>query len=461
MLGTNCRWVNDELKQQFTLPLMIFQKLRAFRQAIYDGFGTARDAVFDLMDAVLTSASVSSYVSLSLSPVFRRKWSSVYAALQDSRPPRAKLMKQYVRMIPTAEQPLLAGDHTGWFRPDAETLKDRGFEHDAQRGRPPVSVGQGYSTLAWIPETSGSWALPLRHERISSFETPISKAVFQLKQVTRALPVRPLAAFDREYGNASFVNQTQAIETDLLLRLASNRCLWTAPPAYCGRGAPRKHGSKFKLNDPQTWTTPTEQFEVDDPNLGQVRLTRWSQMHFRKSPRRAMELLRVEVVQPIGRKRKFQVLWLVWLGAVMPPLSELWLKYLRRFACDHWYRFAKQRLHWTLPQFSTLAATERWSDLMPLMTWQLWLARDEIKDSPLPWQSPQDTLSPGRVAQAFAVILAAIGTPAKSPQLRGKSPGSTPGTSRSPRIHYPTVKKRAARHSQSGKSPQSSQPDAA
>jgi hypothetical protein len=26
---------------------------------------------------------------------------------------------------------------------------------------------------------------------------------------------------------------------------------------------------------------------------------------------------------------------------------------LRRFGIDHWYWFAKQRLHWTLPKFST------------------------------------------------------------------------------------------------------------
>lgn len=430
---------------------MIFQKLQSFRQGIYDCFGTARDAVFDLMDAVLTSAGVSSYVSLSLSPVFRRQWCSLYAAMQDSRPPRAKLMKQYVQWIPTTEQPLLAGDHTSWFRTDAGTLKDRGFEHNAGHGRPPVRVGQGYSTLAWIPEADGSWALPLRHERISSFETPISKAVFQLKQVTRQFSIRPLATFDREYGNAKFVNQTQAIEVDLLLRLASNRCLWSAPPAYAGRGAPRKHGAKFKLNDPQTWTTPSASLEVEDPNLGRVKLMRWSRLHFAKSPQREMELLRVEVIQPIGRKRKFQVLWLVWLGKTLPPLTQLWRKYLRRFACDHWYRFAKQRLHWTLPQFSTLAATERWSDLMPLMTWQLWFARDELTDSPLPWQSPQVKLSPGRVAQSFAVVLAAIGTPAKPPKTRGKSPGATRGKTRPARIRYPTVKKRATRKSQSVK----------
>jgi hypothetical protein len=59
----------------------------------------------------------------------------------------------------------------------------------------------------------------------------------------------------------------------------------------------------------------------------------------------------------------------------MPTLDELWHKYLRRFALEHWYRFAKQRLYWVHPQLSSTQAAERWSDLMPLLTWQLWLAR--------------------------------------------------------------------------------------
>ena len=57
------------------------------------------------------------------------------------------------------------------------------------------------------------------HERLTSFETPARRAAFQLKQVTRQLSVRPLAVYDRGYGNASFVNQTAEIEADLLLRL--------------------------------------------------------------------------------------------------------------------------------------------------------------------------------------------------------------------------------------------------
>ena len=51
--------------------------------------------------------------------------------------------------------------------------------------------------------------------------------------------------------------------------------------------------------------------------------------------------------------------------------------------------------------------------------------RGIIEDEPLPWQKPQpmEKLTPGRVAQGFSGVLAVIGTPAKPPKSRGKSPG--------------------------------------
>ena len=429
---------------------MIFQKLQEFRKSIYEYLGTGKDAVFEIMDAVLTSPSISSYVSLSMNPLFRRKWSSIYEGLRDSRPVRAKLMKLMVQELPTEEQPLLAGDNSVWLRPDAETLKERGFHHGKDES---IGVGQSYSTLAWIPEASGSWALPLKHERISSFETPVSKAAFQLKQVTEQLSVRSLAVYDRGYGNASFVKATANIEADLLLRLASNRCVWGVPPAYSGRGAPCKHGHKFKLNAPETWSVADTTIEITDPQIGRVQVTHWRDFHFRTSPERPMQIFRVEVIEPLGRNRKFQPMWLAWLGKTRPALETLWLKYLRRFALEHWYRFAKQRLHWTLPQITSTQAAERWSALMPLMTWQLWFAHLDCVDSPLPWQSPQDNLSPGRVAQSFAVIIAAIGTPAIPPKLRGKSPGRSKGDHLPPRIRYPTVKKHPSKRKKTEKTP--------
>ncbi|WP_293021767.1 hypothetical protein [Moorena sp. SIO3I8] len=66
----------------------------------------------------------------------------------------------------------------------------------------------------------------------------------------------------------------------------------------------------------------------------------------------------------------------------------IWSQYLRRFAVDHWDRFIKQRLPWTFPSLSTPQQCERWSDLMPLMTWQLWLAKDIVKEYHLPLKLP-------------------------------------------------------------------------
>ena len=58
---------------------------------------------------------------------------------------------------------------------------------------------------------------------------------------------------------------------------------------------------------------------------------------------------------------------------------------------------AKQTLHWTVPKLSTPEQCSRWSDLMPLLTWQLWLAKDlgagnsstlaKIAPSTDPWKS--------------------------------------------------------------------------
>ena len=99
---------------------------------MYTILGNAKDALFDLMDAVLVTRSVYSFVELSLSPVFRRQWSSIYEALQDGNPPRVELMRLYIKQLPQTEQLVLAGDHTAWPRLEAVTLKERTYEHQAQ-----------------------------------------------------------------------------------------------------------------------------------------------------------------------------------------------------------------------------------------------------------------------------------------------------------------------------------------
>jgi hypothetical protein len=253
---------------------MTLDQLKKFRQEAYALLGNGRDAAMDLMDAVLVTRSPRSFAELSLSPVFRRKWPSLYESLEDLRPSKSGLMKLYARQMPVSGRVLLAGDHTAWPRLYAGTLKERTYEHEGKTlGGKPITVGHGYSTLAWIPEEKGSWALPLCHERITSYETPLTRAAFQLKQVCRHLEARPLTVWDSEYGCASFVKMTADIEADKIMRLRPNRCLWMAPPPPDGKkGRPRKHGEKFQLSDPATHPNADGSIVLDDPVLGMIEI---------------------------------------------------------------------------------------------------------------------------------------------------------------------------------------------
>jgi hypothetical protein len=269
--------------------------------------------------------------------------------------------------------------------------------------------------------------------------------------VCKYLPQRPIVLLDSEYGNASLLNQTADVEADLLMRIRSNRCLYSAPSAYPGKGRPRKHGRKFKLNDPSTWWEADEALEVDDSKLGQLRVRRWQNLHFSGSASHSMQLILVERIDSVVPGAQSKPLWLVWVGQFQPCLELIWRQYLRRFAVDHWYRLLKQRLHWTLPQLRTPQQCERWSDLMPMLTWELWLARDLVAQHHLPWQKPLSNLTPGRVAGSISLLLPEIGTPALSPKPRGKSPGWQSGNKRTTKPRYPVVKKGKIKHKKRGK----------
>ena len=78
-----------------------FTKLIEFRQAVYDqGLTRARDAQFELLDALLLSPPIRSFPELSLSPVFRRQWSSAYAAIEEGKQNPMWLEGYLIQQIP-------------------------------------------------------------------------------------------------------------------------------------------------------------------------------------------------------------------------------------------------------------------------------------------------------------------------------------------------------------------------
>ncbi len=72
-----------------------FTDLERMCKRAYQLMGNGRDGLFNLMDAVLTSRSISSFAELSLSPVIERAWFSLYKSLERSHPPATRLMQLY------------------------------------------------------------------------------------------------------------------------------------------------------------------------------------------------------------------------------------------------------------------------------------------------------------------------------------------------------------------------------
>ena len=48
------------------------------------------------------------------------------------------------------------------------------------------------------------------------------------------------------------------------------------------------HGERFAFKEPETWGTPDEVIELEDPHWGQVRLERWNSLHEKKGDRCAV-----------------------------------------------------------------------------------------------------------------------------------------------------------------------------
>lgn len=83
---------------------MKLEQLQEFRQLAYECLGKAKDATFELADAVMTTRHISCLGDLALNPLFRREWSSVYEALQDCRPDRDQLMQLYIQQLSQVER---------------------------------------------------------------------------------------------------------------------------------------------------------------------------------------------------------------------------------------------------------------------------------------------------------------------------------------------------------------------
>jgi hypothetical protein len=416
---------------------MEYSILDTFRHNLYHGcFTRAADALFELADALLTDPQARSLVELSQAPCFRRQWSSLYAALTDGRIDRTALLRLFVEMLPrpmVGERLVLGLDTSSLLRPAAQTAPDRTLVYQANlpTGSTPVAPGWLFSTLVVLPQPVSSWTYVLDNRRVPSHANGTSIGVAQVQAVLPALAARwgrPVLLLDRRYSNAPWVQASAKLATDQLLRARGDQVVYRpAPPPSGKRGRPRKDGPRFKGTDATTHGLADTGWAGTDAAGKPVAVQIWQGLHLRKARDVTLSVIRVSRAQAAGSKRDPRVAWFWWLGDQCPAAAEVAGLYARRFGQEHGYRFDKQDLLWATPQVRTPEQMERWTDLVAAVHNQLVLVRHKAGAVVRPWERMTRPATPRQVRRAMGKIIADLGTPARPPQPRGKSPGRTPG----------------------------------
>ena len=432
-------------------------KIIEFRQAIYaNGFGKERDALSEALDAICLTGSLSSFPLLSLSKGFQRQWHSLYKAVERGKINEEWMSQSLSRQIPQEGIQHYALDETAWPRPSARTMDDLQYVYHptpAINGGS-VCVGYPYSLLDWVPEANQSWSLSVSVKRIPSQMTSSEMGVSQIMSLSENRAdlddVLDIVAADAKYGNAKFLRPLQAQNCAIVAKMRRDRVLYQKPeePKKKKRGRPRVHGERFAFKEPETWASPDETIVLEDDKFGEVRLEHWKNLHGKLDVDVPIDVVRASI--HLERDKPPKAIWLAWQEPSTLPkdlvidAKIIWQAYVHRWPIEPGIRFRKQRLGWTTPQFHHKETGDRWSWLVALAVWLLFLSRPIVEDHPLPWQRPQRKLTPQRVQQSLPLIFAQFGSPARKPKVRGKPPGWLKGRHRTPKKRFKVVKKQAA-----------------
>jgi hypothetical protein len=357
----------------------------------------------------------------------------LYEAFQDGRIDEKRLREifaSYLINVDPGKRLWIGIDASSIARPEAVTSADRTAQHvhNLPECKKPITFGWQFSTVVALPETPSSWTAILDQQRVTSETTAIQVAEAQLARLIPYLPDNTIVVLDRGYDATWLWCRCSGLGVGILGRLKSNRCLYRVAPAPMGKkGAPRKDGAKLQPKDATTHGEPDGTWRGTDDRDRPVEVTWWKHMHVKQA--RWLEVTVLQVVRPhaTNKERDPRVSRFVWIGDPEANLVQIALGYGLRFGQEHGYRFDKQALMWEQPRLRTPEQFERWSHIVAIVHNHLVLARDLVEPELRPWENTQRRPTPQQVRRGMTKLLSRLGTPAQSPQPRGKSKGRSKG----------------------------------
>lgn len=455
--------------------------LEQFRQSLYQNFNNRADTLMELVDAMCSTPDVRSVVEYSLSPCFRRSYSTIFKAINEMEWDELRVAHLLAPYLPRPRQRafwLIGTDVTPQPRQFAQTLPDRGmvYQPNTIKGNKPVTIGHLYSTTALLLEKeesiSPSWVIPLTTCRVPTND---DKELVGSGQIGRLLK-DPSLPFGKDFcvdvGDSSY-SKPACLHANrhhknlvTIARARGTRVFYQQPvseqPGETTQsvGHPTWYGERFALKDSETWHVPDVQMTIKEKSRRgkwyHIEIKAWRNMLMtgkQKPKRLPMHQYPFTLVQIVRYDEKGQLackhpLWLIIIGERRHELSvlDIYDAYRQRFDLEHFFRFGKQKL--VLANFQTPddVREENWWQLVHLAYAQLWVARHVVCRLPYPWERnlpemKRGLTSPTLAQRDFGRIIRQIGTPAKPPKPRGISPGRRKGTKLPPRPRQKVVVK--------------------
>jgi hypothetical protein len=463
---------------------------RTFQKELLNRFSSRSYASLQLVEALAHASKPTSVVELSQETPFQRSYSTINKVLNEfgaesivtkevneggivktvkSIDPTlfSKITKPFsalfVEMLPqevNRKFRLFALDVTPVPRIHAHTLDDRSYVHQANQIGVPITIGVQASVLAYLPKHSAaeaSWQLPISVERVSTDTTACGVASAQLQllaELTSTDSLLTVIVADTAYGSLEPYSRDQVMIARGRTDRQGRRPVKDDQIACKERGRPRKYepGIIRFIEDlpPGTEGGSDEECEYVDTIKKQsvdVLLNRWNDIHV-EGHSELVDVIKAEIFSKNDcTKTLFPPLLLILSGKRRREITALdaYQSYRRRFDIEHFFRFSKQKLLFSIYQTPDLDHQISWWWFCYMAYWLLYHVRHIARGITRPWHKKRDLdepAGPGKVKRLFATkIFPALGSPSLPPINRVKSKGRQYGTCLLKRERKKVVKK--------------------
>ena len=466
------------------------EKFVQWRKNLYYCLGIGKDAQLDLLDALSSNREAKTVVELSLNPLFKRKYHSIYRAIKSVNKPQKEsknnennedkeenkdeLLIVLLETIPPnnkREYHLFGIDTTPNPRQFAPTLTDKKvvYQPNSIQGNKPINVGHSYSWLCYLPEKepnfNAAWTIPLSVERVKSDDKDVNVANQQLKKILENSQhfanKLSLIVVDSLYSQRNFIGeQVKNKDRVVVTRVRSNRVFYRPfylpEPSVSQSGHPRWYGDKFDLKDSDSWSSPDEvihsHFTTSRGKLLNLTIQGWKNMLMRgtkayKLHNYPFTLLQITLTDQEGNLVG-KPMWLIAIGDRRNELSllDIYQSYRQRYDLEHFFRFGKQRLLMNSFLTPDTEQEENWVNLTLIAYVNLWAARNLADCFPRDWEKylpsfKAHNITPSVVQRDFFRIISTLGISAVSPKPRGFSSGRKKGEIQVKRPQHQVIKK--------------------